>query len=252
MSIELDHIYCMNELELLSQLPTPPKLIVTDPPYGINYQSKIAGSKQWNKNKKPVSKFGRLDKIKNDDNSINFDDVFAKCYEVMDDDAHLIVCSGWSSLSDWLQSIKKAGFAVRNPIYWNKKCANGGSLSDPPINVVETMIRATKGNPQCYPVYNEKRELKQRIVNVWNYGRVKKKEYAGHPTQKPVILGQQLIRMSTTEGDLVVDPYCGSGSFLVAAKQLKRHYIGGDIHDPYVEISKNRLAGNCSSWGEIC
>ena len=62
-----------------------------------------------------------------------------------------------------------------------------------------------------------------------------------HPTQKPVSLMKALIELTTQEGQLVIDPFSGSGSTLVAAKELGRNYIGFEFNPAYVEISKKRL-----------
>lgn len=63
-----------------------------------------------------------------------------------------------------------------------------------------------------------------------------------HPTQKPVALLEYLIRTYTNAGDLVVDPFCGSGTTAVAAANTGRHYIVGDISPEYVEIARRRLS----------
>lgn len=65
-----------------------------------------------------------------------------------------------------------------------------------------------------------------------------------HPTQKPVALGEYLLRTYSNEGCAVLDNCCGSGSFLVAAKNTNRNYIGIDISAEYVEIAKRRLSGD--------
>ena len=62
-----------------------------------------------------------------------------------------------------------------------------------------------------------------------------------HPAEKPVDLILKLINKHQT-GDIICDPFCGSGSTLVAAKQLKRRYIGIDIEPKYCEIARKRLA----------
>jgi DNA modification methylase len=62
-----------------------------------------------------------------------------------------------------------------------------------------------------------------------------------HPTQKPVSLGQYLIRTYTNEGDLILDNTCGSGSFLVAAMLEKRNFIGIELDENYCAIAKKRL-----------
>lgn len=67
------------------------------------------------------------------------------------------------------------------------------------------------------------------------------KEKEGHPSQKPVSLILNLMRASTQPGDLVVDPFLGSGTTAVAAKQLGRRCVGIELDASYVAIAQNRL-----------
>ncbi len=67
------------------------------------------------------------------------------------------------------------------------------------------------------------------------------KERCGYPTQKPILLLEKIIELVTDEGDLVLDPFCGSGTTLVAAKLLNRKYIGIDISKEAIELAKLRL-----------
>jgi site-specific DNA-methyltransferase (adenine-specific) len=62
-----------------------------------------------------------------------------------------------------------------------------------------------------------------------------------HPTQKPVRLMQALIELTTKPGQIVIDPFAGSGSTLVAARNLGRHFIGFELESKYVQVCKNRL-----------
>src|SRR5256884_5438094 len=62
-----------------------------------------------------------------------------------------------------------------------------------------------------------------------------------HPTQKPVKLMQALIELATLEGHLVLDPFCGSGSALVAARNLRRKYLGFEINTEYARVAEERL-----------
>src|SRR5207302_9875148 len=66
----------------------------------------------------------------------------------------------------------------------------------------------------------------------------------GHPAPFPVELPEQLIRLYTFKDDLVLDPFMGSGSALVAAARLGRRYAGYDLDDRYVEIARRRAAGD--------
>lgn len=68
-----------------------------------------------------------------------------------------------------------------------------------------------------------------------------KSETGSHPTQKPVALGQYLIRTYTNEGDLILDNCAGSGSFCVAAKIEKRNFIGIEKEEKYCAIARKRL-----------
>lgn len=69
----------------------------------------------------------------------------------------------------------------------------------------------------------------------------KAKERVGYPTQKPVLLLEKIIRIATDEGDIVLDPFCGSGTTLVAAALLKRSGIGIDISSDAVKLTEARL-----------
>jgi site-specific DNA-methyltransferase (adenine-specific) len=81
------------------------------------------------------------------------------------------------------------------------------------------------------------------LSDVWEipYLNPKAKERTGYPTQKPVLLLNQIINIVTEEGDLVVDPFCGSGTTCVSAKLLKRLFIGIDISKDAVELANSRL-----------
>lgn len=70
----------------------------------------------------------------------------------------------------------------------------------------------------------------------------KARERTGYPTQKPILLLEQIIRLVTDEGDVVLDPFCGSGTTLVAASLLARSAIGIDVSEEAIELARCRLA----------
>ena len=82
------------------------------------------------------------------------------------------------------------------------------------------------------------------LSDVWEipFLNPKAKERTGYPTQKPILLLEQIIRLCTDEGDTVLDPFCGSGTTLVAASLMNRSAIGIDISEEAVELTRNRLA----------
>lgn len=81
------------------------------------------------------------------------------------------------------------------------------------------------------------------LSDTWEipYLNPKAKERVGYPTQKPVLLLNQILKIVTDEGDLVVDPFCGSGTTCVAAKSLNRKFIGIDESIDAVQLANKRL-----------
>jgi site-specific DNA-methyltransferase (adenine-specific) len=81
------------------------------------------------------------------------------------------------------------------------------------------------------------------LSNVWEipYLNPKASERTGYPTQKPVLLLEKIIEIATDKGDVVLDPMCGSGTSLVAAALLERHWIGIDKEPKAIELAKARL-----------
>jgi site-specific DNA-methyltransferase (adenine-specific) len=81
------------------------------------------------------------------------------------------------------------------------------------------------------------------LSDIWEipYLNPKATERTGYPTQKPILLLEQVIKISTDENDIILDPFCGSGTTLVAAKLLNRQFIGIDILDTAMQLSQSRL-----------
>lgn len=79
--------------------------------------------------------------------------------------------------------------------------------------------------------------------NVWEFSRVRYRmdEYENHPTQKPIALLERIIKASSNEGDLVIDPFSGTFTTCFVAKELGRNSIGIELQDEYVKIGLRRL-----------
>ena len=89
--------------------------------------------------------------------------------------------------------------------------------------------------------------------NVWDFSRVRYRmeEYENHPTQKPVAFLERIIKASSNENDLVLDPFSGTFTTCFVAKKLNRNCIGIEIEDEYVKIGLRRLALAQEYKGEI-
>lgn len=144
-------------------------------------------------------------------------------------------------------ALEQEGYKIINNITWQK--------TNPPPNLgcrcfthsTETILWAKKNNKKAkhyfnYKLMKEYNDGKQ-MKDVWKGALTPKKEKleGKHPTQKPLYLLERIIEASTDEGALVLDPFCGSSTTGVAAKRLKRRYIGIDKELGYIELSKRRL-----------
>jgi len=87
------------------------------------------------------------------------------------------------------------------------------------------------------------------LGDVWDipFLNPKAKERTGYPTQKPLLLLERIISLTSNEGDCVLDPFCGSGTTLVAAQSLRRAAIGIDVSEDAVALTKRRLSESVRS-----
>lgn len=86
------------------------------------------------------------------------------------------------------------------------------------------------------------------ITDMWNIPICRPTERTGYPTQKPLALLRRIIECSSEPGDLILDPFCGSGTTLLAANRLKRDYCGMDTNPNAIETAKHRLAKPNLQW----
>ena len=124
-------------------------------------------------------------------------------------------------------TINKIKEPIKNPkLYQNRKDKNGD------------YIRNEDGSVKYFPQYD------RLIDDVWHIDILnpRAKERIGYDSQKPKSLLERIIKASSNEGDVVADFFCGSGTSLVVAKELGRQYIGCDINPRAIEITNQRLA----------
>jgi site-specific DNA-methyltransferase (adenine-specific) len=110
----------------------------------------------------------------------------------------------------------------------------------------ETLLWASKGKGARhtfnYDLINS-RDPGVQMSSVWRIQAVPRREklHGYHPTQKPLRLVRRDILASTNEGDLVFDPFCGSGTTGVAAKELDRFFVGTEMEEEFAELAARRL-----------
>ena len=217
MTIERNHIYKMDCIEGLHEMLRGGVLvdcIITDPPYLIEYKT------HWRQDKE--HKFCKA--IQNDDNPQLIKDVIPLLYDVLKDNSPLYMFCGSDKVDFFKQEVEKY-FTVKNLIVWDKGNHTAGDLEAQYGKRYEFIIYANKGRAK----FNDN---VPRYEDIWKFARVTGKEQI-HQNQKPTDLLSRVIAQHTKEGDLILDPFAGSGSTAVAAYKLQRDYIGFEIDDEY-------------------
>lgn len=242
-------IYHGESIEVLSQLEIGVDLFLTDPPFGINYQNNYTHNMH--------------DKIKGDEKRFSYTGWADQAFRLMKDNSALFAFTGWSEYSYHYSEIENCGFLMKEPLIVQKRASGKTDLYGSFQTNADWLIFAHKGkfkfkktqllkNKKAGVIPNKGRKpvpkFKTRFPSCWfgsefpwsteNPATVKEWR---HPTIKSVELLKWLILLSTDENDLIIDPYMGSGSCLLAASQTGRRVIGIEIEENYCEMAVNRL-----------
>jgi len=215
-------------------------LIFADPPYFLsNDGQSIRSGKVVSVNK------GDWDKKENYDNVDSFTYNWLKeCYRILKYDGTIWVSGTHHNIFDIEKNMKRIGFKIINIVIWHK--------SDPPPLIYKNKFRfsyefiiwAKKGGKHYFN-YDEMYSVNnQEMEDVWLMDAVQmsEKKHGYHPTQKPEALLDRIIKATSKEGDIVLDPFLGSGTTCYVAKKLNRKYIGIEKEKKYFNIAKDRLA----------
>lgn len=235
--LELNRIHHTSALDLLQQI-VDAALIIADPPYGIGYKS---GQKtrlpRRNDRKAKLNKTERIAPA--EFGADKFDPTWLKpAYNALADNGAMYLFTRWDVLHLWKHAAEKAGFKVVQRIVWDKALWGAGNL-DYYGSQTEDILFCVKGKPEM--------QWDGREGNVWRIGRgrVTGKDGGGrHCNQKPVDLFTRIIAYSSRPGDLIVDPFAGSGASLIAAQRLHRKFIASEIVQEFASQGNNWLAEN--------
>lgn len=222
-------------------------MIFADPPYflsnnGITCQSGRMVS---------VNK-AEWDKISNPNNFIEEKHRFNRkwirlCRKVLKTNGSIWISGTLHNIYSIGMALEQEGFKIINNITWQK--------TNPPPNLAcrcfthstETILWARKNDKKAHYVFNyENMKLingGKQMKDVWQGSLTKKseKKEGRHPTQKPEYLLERIVQASTVPGNIVMDPFCGSGTTGVVAIRNECKFIGIDNQKEYLEITKKRL-----------
>ncbi len=255
MALALDRIHVGDCRELAPRMAAEgvrPALIVTSPPYnaGIEYGAGIDDARPWDEYWAWAREW------------------MAACRDMCQPGARLciVVADGigrkpWRPLAgQYMQEAIGLGLLPRGKIIWDKlgdsSTAWGSwcSASNPSLRDQHEAILVFSVGEYGRPCGGSDLTPEEFVVwtrSVWGIRpETTLKGYARkHPAPFPLEIPRRLIKLYSFPGDLVFDPFCGSGTTLVAAKGLGRSAIGCDLSEEFVAISRARLAQECFEFG---
>jgi site-specific DNA-methyltransferase (adenine-specific) len=135
---------------------------------------------------------------------------------------------------------------MMNQIAWQKPDPISNALHTAFTHTHETLIWASKSKRAHYTFNYDLingPDPGAQVSSVWRIRTVPTSEklHGYHPTQKPLKLVRRALLASTCEGDLVFDPFCGSGTTAVAAKELNRYFVGTELEKEFCELAGRRI-----------
>ena len=200
-------------------------LIIADPPFGIDLdKSETAGKTRDTTYPVSDDEFTIMDMM---------DKAFTQMFRVLKEDRHAYIFYGCQHYDTIKKLLEKHGFEVHpRPNIWDKLSGGFPSQSVNFTSSYEPFFYCSKG----------KRKLNGTPRDVFPIKRVPP-QYKIHPTEKPTELLRTLVKLSSLPGERVLDPFAGSGSTLVAAKELNRVGIGIELDVKYHANIVNRLKG---------
>lgn len=257
--MQLNQIYQGNCLEVLNDmnkiLPNSVQLIFADPPYNLSGNGlKTTGSKTGGDWSMVNEDWDKMDETE----FIHFTNDWIKaCKNILKPNGSIFIACSYHNIGESIMSLKANGFEIKNIITWNKTNSMPNVTRRVLTHCSEFIIWAVRGkgwifNYEVLKELNPERQqdgkMKQ-MRDIWNFPLVQGKERirdedthkALHPTQKPEEMLKRIILGFSNEGDVVLDPFAGSGTTPFVAKQYNRQYIAIEREEKYFSVISKRL-----------
>jgi modification methylase len=251
MGVAADTIILGDCLEELKKLPDRSvDLVFADPPYNLQLGGDLLRPNN--------SKVDAVDDDWDHFESFETYDVFTKawrkeCRRVLKDDGALWVIGSYHNIFRVGATLQDLGFWILNDVVWRKSNPMPNFKGTRFTNAHETLIWATKSrggkrytfNYDAMKMANDDVQMRSDWTLPLCTGEERVKSGSGakaHPTQKPEALLHRVILASTKPGDIILDPFFGTGTTGAAAKRLGRRYIGIEQDEGYAKLAKDRIA----------
>ena len=230
-------------------------LIFADPPYnlsgnGLKWEGNTTGGDWYMVNEE----WDKMDEIE----YVNFTRKWISgCKRVLKKNGSIYIACSYHNLAEVMLVLKELNFKINNVITWQKTNAMPNMTRRIFTHSCEFVIWAVKGkkwifNYEELKTINPERQKdgsSKQMRDVWPMPLVQGRERlrrndgrALHPTQKPEEMLKRIITASSCEGDIVLDPFLGSGTTALMAKRMGRNYIGIEKEKKYVFAAKKRIA----------
>ncbi len=235
MSLTLNKIYnesCLDGLKKIQDNSVD--MIFTDPPY---FQYRAKNVNRLKNHKDVVTEF-EFDGFSTEIEYLAFiEEVLKECYRVSKPGAAGYIWCGDDFVSYINRITERVEFQFRKVIHWHKTNPFPAIYTRKMFaNSMEMLVHFSKGTPKTWN-HKHVNDMHNFIEAPICMG----KERTAHKTQKPLKVCIPFIEISSNEGDLILDPFMGSGSTAVAAKMLGRNFIGFEINKDYCNIAQERL-----------
>ena len=142
-------------------------------------------------------------------------------------------------------ALQDAGWWLRSEVIWHKPNAHPESVLDRPTKAHETVFLLSKRQNYYYDIGAVRGPRGRRLRTVWDIPTMPTKRINGdeddHPAMMPMALAKQCVAITSREDDVVLDPYAGSGTTLLAARDLGRKWIGIELKHSFVNLIEQRM-----------
>jgi modification methylase len=251
MGLPVDAILQGDCLEELKKLPDRSvDLVFADPPYNLQ----LGGDLLRPDNSKVDAVDDDWDRFESFETYDTFTKAWmAECKRVLKDDGALWVIGSYHNIFRVGATLQDLGFWILNDIVWRKSNPMPNFKGTRFTNAHETLIWAAKSrggrrytfNYDAMKMANDELQMRSDWTLPLCTGEERLKDETGtkaHPTQKPEALLQRVIMASTKPGDIILDPFFGTGTTGAVARRLGRKFIGIEREESYAKIAKARIA----------
>ncbi len=230
-------------------------LVITDPPFAIDFKAKR--NNYHRTQSRVIEGYNEIPREEYYDFTIKW---MKEVHRVLKDSGSMYVFSGWNNLKDILIAIDELGFITVNHIIWKYQFG------------VVTKRKFVTSHYHC--LYVCKNDEKRKFFPYSRYGKeeedkdgsslhykdkedvwiIKREYWTGDkktPTKLPSELIEKILMYSSEEGDIVLDPFLGSGQVAIVSKMLNRQYIGFEIVKEYYDFANERLEKNLYRIGDV-